>query len=99
MLVGFLVPTQERENEMENWRDEMLKTLDAIFDGEVLCLEEPVALEPNIRVRVTIETPEGPHIRARSFFETARSLNLEGPSDWSARFEDTLYGREIGADN
>ena len=97
MLVGFLVPTQERGNEMENWRDEMLKTLDAIFDGEVLRLEEPIALERNIRVRVTIETLENPPIRARSFFETARSLHLEGPSDWSARFEDYLYGRETGA--
>ncbi len=99
MLVGFFVPTQERGNEMENWRNEMVKTLDAIFDGEVLRLEEPVALEPNIRVRVTIETPEASPARARSFFETARSLNLEGPSDWSARFEDYLYGRKAGAND
>ncbi|MCK5527291.1 MAG: antitoxin family protein [Candidatus Latescibacteria bacterium] len=75
----------------------MVKTLDAIFDGEVLRPEEPIPLEPNIRVRVTIETPETPPARARSFFGTARSLNLEGPSDRSARFEDYLYGRQTGA--
>jgi len=29
-----------------------------------------------------------------SFLRTARSLNLEGPADWSARLEDYLYGRQ-----
>jgi predicted nucleic acid-binding protein len=32
--------------------------------------------------------------KKRSFLQTARSLNLQGPSDWSARFEDYLFKRE-----
>lgn len=72
----------------------MIKTLDAIFDGEVLRPEDPVGLEPNTRVRITIKTIEVPETKAYSFLQTARSLNLRGPSDWSARFEDYLYGRE-----
>ena len=29
-----------------------------------------------------------------SFLQTARSLNLEGPADWSAKLETYLYGGE-----
>jgi len=71
----------------------MTTTLDAIYDGEVLRLDEPIELKPNTRVRITIETPK-PIKKKRSFLQTARSLNLQGPSDWSARFEDYLYKRE-----
>jgi len=77
----------------------MIKTLHAVFDGEMLCPEEPVELEPNTRVRITIEPTEIPQTKAHSFLQTARSLNLEGPYDWSARFEDYLYGRETGAND
>jgi len=34
----------------------MTRTVEATFDGEVLLLDEPLDLEPNTRVRVTIET-------------------------------------------
>ncbi|UCE06029.1 MAG: hypothetical protein JSW07_20975 [bacterium] len=34
----------------------MTKTLDATFNGEVLRLDEPLELEPNIRIPITIET-------------------------------------------
>jgi predicted DNA-binding antitoxin AbrB/MazE fold protein len=72
----------------------MTTTLDAIYDGEVLRLDEPIELEPNTRVRITIETSKPISKKKRSFLQTARSLNLQGPSDWSARFEDYLYKRE-----
>lgn len=72
----------------------MIKTLDAIFDGEVIRPDEPVGLEPNTRVRITIKTIEEPKKKVHSFLQTARAINLKGPSDWSARFEDYLYGRE-----
>ncbi|MBM3130030.1 MAG: DUF104 domain-containing protein [Chloroflexi bacterium] len=63
----------------------MTQTLEATFDGQVLRLDEPLKLQPNTRVRITIEA-EVPHEKkARSFLRTARSLNLEGPADWSAR--------------
>ncbi|MCS6859731.1 MAG: antitoxin family protein [Abditibacteriales bacterium] len=75
----------------------MIKTLEAIFDGEVLRPEEPLELQPNTRVRITIEVSDALETRARSFLRTARSLNLEGPSDWSARIEDYLYEKQSDA--
>jgi len=72
----------------------MTTTLNAIYDGKVLRLDEPIELEPNTPVRVTIETTKPIIKKKRSFLQTARSLNLEGPPDWSARFEDYLYKRE-----
>ena len=34
----------------------MPRTVEAVYDGEVLRPKEPVDLEPNTRVRITIET-------------------------------------------
>jgi hypothetical protein len=34
-----------------------------------------------------------------SFLHTARSLELEGPSDWSDRIDDYLYGSFIDSDD
>jgi predicted DNA-binding antitoxin AbrB/MazE fold protein len=69
----------------------MAKTITAVYDGEVLRPEEPLALQPNTRVRVTIERHAGVSRNTKSFLSTARSLNLEGPSDWSERIDDYLY--------
>jgi hypothetical protein len=67
-------------------------TVLATFDGEVLRPDVPVALAPNTRVRVTIETtaPEGAEVQ--SFLRTAQTLNLQGPPDWSERLDEYLYG-------
>jgi len=73
---------------------EMTKTLHAIFDGKVLCLEEPLELKPNTHVKVRIETISVPHGKKCSFFKTARSLKLEGPVDWSTNLEEHLYGEK-----
>ena len=72
----------------------MTRTMTAMFDGEVLRPDEPVDLEPNTRVRITIDSSEQREEKTMSFLDTAASLNLEGPSDWSERFEDYLYGRD-----
>ncbi len=69
----------------------MIKVLDAVYDGTVLHPVEPLTLEPNTRVRITIETvPKEPE--QASFLQTARSLQLDGPPDWSARLDEYLYG-------
>ena len=70
----------------------MTKTLHAVYDGKVLRPEEPLNLKPNIRVRITVEMAMEEKPKRTSFFQTARSLQLEGPSDWSERIEDYLYG-------
>ena len=71
----------------------MSRTVEAIFDGEVLRPDEPLDLEPNTRVRVTVEEKLANRPKNRSFLRTARSLNLDGPPDWSERIDDYLYGR------
>jgi hypothetical protein len=77
---------------MEEWRNEMVKTVEALFDGTVFHPTEPIALAPNTRVRMTIETVAPAESTAASFLRTARALNLDGPSDWSANIEEYLYG-------
>ncbi|HVF29027.1 MAG TPA: antitoxin family protein [Pyrinomonadaceae bacterium] len=68
----------------------MTKTLKAVYDGEVLRPDEPLDLEPNTRVRVTIEV-EHKKKEPYAFLRVARSLKLEGPSDWSTRLDYYLY--------
>jgi hypothetical protein len=67
-------------------------TVDALFDGTVLRPVEPLELEPNTHVRITIELVAPEVNKPRSFLETAKNLNLEGPSDWAANLDDYLYG-------
>jgi len=68
------------------------KTIYLTFDGKVFRPEEPVELEPDTRVRATIEAAERVRGGRGAFLETARSLNLDGPPDWSSRLEEYLYG-------
>jgi len=63
----------------------MSQTLDAIFDGNVFRPDGPIQLEPNTRVRLTIERAPTSAPESESFLRVARSLNLEGPPDWSSR--------------
>ncbi len=72
----------------------MPKSIVAVFDGEVFCPQESVPLQPNTRVRITIETVTPMENERTSFFETARQLNLEGPPDWSMRWKEFLYGNQ-----
>lgn len=72
----------------------MTKTLEATFDGKVLHPDEPLELAPDTRVKITIETTDEPETEPISFLKTARTLNLEGPTDWSERFNEYLYERE-----
>jgi hypothetical protein len=45
-------------------------------------------------VRITVETTAPPTAPAASFLDTACSLNLEGPVDWSANLHRYLYGED-----
>jgi predicted DNA-binding antitoxin AbrB/MazE fold protein len=69
----------------------MTETIEALFDGVVLRPTEPLALKPNTRVWIVVETTP-PSTKKNSFLRTARSLNLDGPEDWSANLEKYLYG-------
>ncbi len=72
----------------------MIKTVEALFDGTVFRPAEPIALAPNTRVRMTIETIPSAEEEPVSFLRIARTLNLEGPPDWSVNLDEYLYGSE-----
>lgn len=74
----------------------MVQTIEAVFDGAALRPVEPLQMEANTRVRVTVETLPAEASRPRSFLRTARSLQLEGPADWSANLDTYLYGDNDG---
>lgn len=71
----------------------MTKVIKAVFDGEVLRPKEPLELLPNTEVEVTIATPEPAISEPCSFIETALSLKVKGPPNWSELVEDELEDR------
>jgi len=71
----------------------MHKIMNATFDGKVLHPDKPIKIKPNTRVRIKIETfDEKP--KTQSFLNTAQSLKLDGPPDWSDQLEEYLYNKE-----
>ena len=63
----------------------MIQIVEAVYDGAVLWPETALGMEPNTRVRLTVEVlPINESVTA-SFLETARSLNLCGPTNWSTK--------------
>lgn len=70
----------------------MTQTIDAIYDGAVLRPETTLPLEPNTRVRLTIEVLPAGEPPPASFLRTARSLGLSGPADWSENVDKYLDG-------
>ncbi|MBI2365512.1 MAG: antitoxin family protein [Deltaproteobacteria bacterium] len=72
----------------------MSKPIEAVFDGKVLRPKDALTLEPNPRVRITIEPVETSTKGAVSFLDTAISLKLDGPPDWAENIDAYLYGGE-----
>ena len=75
----------------------MRQTIQATYDGKVLRPDKPLALNPSTRVRLSVvvlpaETKK--QTQAYSFFEFAKSANIEGPKDWSEHIHDYLYHSE-----
>ena len=72
----------------------MIKTIEAVFDGKVLRPKDALTLEPNTRVRITIEPVEPTAKGGVSFLDTALALKLDGPRDWAVNIDTYLYGGE-----
>ncbi len=68
------------------------KTMEAVFDGTILHLSEPLELKKGTRVRITLEAIE--EEKPRSFLQTAKDLHLQGPTDWSNNIHHYLYSEE-----
>lgn len=69
----------------------MTQIIEATFDGQVFHLLEATELEPNTTVQLVITVKEQTTSPV-SFLDVVSSLNLEGPTDWSVRIDDDLYG-------
>ncbi|HWQ12150.1 MAG TPA: antitoxin family protein [Roseiflexaceae bacterium] len=70
----------------------MTTTIEAVFDGKVLRLDQPLPFAPNTRVRITIEAVEPAPPDVTSFLRTARSLDLNAPADFATNVDLYLYG-------
>jgi hypothetical protein len=71
----------------------MVRTLTAIFDGEVLRPEEALDLKPNARYRVTVESEESQEqgLNAWDLLEEFAG-SVEAPKDWAAEPDHYLHG-------
>lgn len=79
----------------------MTKTITATYNGRDLHPDEPLPLPRNTRVTLTWRAEEpvkevDEDVAATTFFKVARSLSIEGPTDWSARIDHYLYGVDDG---
>lgn len=77
----------------------MTQILEAVFDGHVIHPDEPVALLPNTRVRIVIQSLPDTKQQSVSFLREAQSLMLEGPEDWAENVDDYLYGERSRHDS
>lgn len=74
----------------------MPRTIHALYDGSVFRPDQPPDLPPNTRVLIQVESEGHEPVAPYSFLRFARSLNMEGPADWSERVEEELYGDKTG---
>ncbi len=72
--------------------EKVSKILNAIYDGKSFWPERTIDLSPDTRVRLIIDIVEESEKKNSSFLQTARNLNIDGPTDWSSKFKDYLYG-------
>jgi hypothetical protein len=67
--------------------------LTATFDGKVFLPDEPVNIEPNTKVKVTVDDKKVG--KPLSSLEFMASLDLDGPADFSKNLDDYLYGKNL----
>jgi predicted DNA-binding antitoxin AbrB/MazE fold protein len=70
----------------------MSQTLEATFDGQVFRPVQTVDLQPDTKVELIVTIKDESEKKTKSFLETARSLELKGPKDFSLCIDDYLYG-------
>jgi predicted DNA-binding antitoxin AbrB/MazE fold protein len=71
----------------------MEKILNATYDGEVFRPDEPIDLEPDTKVEITLKIKNSKKTgKPYSSLEFMASLKLDGPSDFSRNIDEYLYG-------
>jgi hypothetical protein len=68
----------------------MTTTIEAVFDGDAFRPDRPSSLAPNTRVTLVVITPDVSE-PSESFLDTAMSIKLKGPADWSENLDRYLY--------
>ncbi|MCS6908951.1 MAG: hypothetical protein NZM11_00025 [Anaerolineales bacterium] len=73
----------------------MPKTLTAIYDGQHLLLDEPLALEPNRRYIITVQGPAIERVdEPNDAWKVLEALQgtVDAPPDWAVEHDHYLYG-------
>jgi len=75
----------------------MIKTLEATFDGNALLPDELLALPPNSRVQITIETVTVPHLNPSETTKKIRveSTTLESEKNTESEINQALYVQSL----
>ena len=69
----------------------MSRVIHAVYDGTAIQPVEPLPYRANTRLHIVVaEDPHGGS--GGSCLQIAEELNLPGPSDWSSRLDEYLYG-------
>lgn len=73
----------------------MNQVIEAVFNGEVFEPLSTVNLQPNTKVKMTIEE-ESQEIKDQSysFLKTARNFKIDAPPDFSTNIDDYLDSEE-----
>ena len=79
----------------------MIWTVIGTWDGSNFLLDEPLPLEPGTRAVISVKplaegSASADSAEPVSFIDVALSMDLDGPSDWSARVDHYLYGPMLG---
>ncbi len=73
----------------------MTRTVRGVLEGPtVLRLEEPVELPLHVPVEVTIRESSPAERPASTFLQLAQTLQVEGPADFSERWEEYVAADE-----
>ena len=67
------------------------QVIDAVYDGRVFLPQQTPMLKANTRVRITIEQVKVKRAKKKSFLDTARSIKIDAPADFSSNVDEYLY--------
>lgn len=71
----------------------------AVYDGTKFIPEEVLDIAVGTEVELTVDVVDDNDLsRDYSFVDTALSLDIEGPTDWSTRVDEILYKYPRDAD-
>ena len=73
------------------------QVIEAVYDGRVFLPQQLPVLKANTRVRITVEQVKVKRAKKKSFLDTARSIKIDAPADFSTNVDKYLYqGKSFG---